>query len=791
MTDMKLSDRLTGEMERLCMLWVTLLVLCSKAEPICPDRCDCQQFQHIMCTNRGLRTVPKESIQSPGDILTYSLGGNFITNVSVSDFHRFSQLLRLDLQYNQIQYIHSKTFEKLSRLEELYLGNNLISSVTPGTLNPLRKLRILYINGNELSKLNSETFNNLENLIKLRLDGNAIEHLQDSLFSPLRNLLYLHLESNQIRTVHKNAFANLGKLRFLNLSGNSQSAIRNIATFGNLRSLTTLILSENKIQQVGHRVFQNLQKLAKLALSGNRISLLGTEVFHGLSSLKELLLDRNFLTEISDGLFSSLGKLEELDLSHNAISTVHPLAFRDLANLRVLKLQGNALTSLSGDIFSSNAGLYSLELDGNSWTCDCRLRGLKQWMNLAHSQGKLLTVFVQCRQPPSLRGKYLDYLNSSQLLPLPDSGVNDLCIFPQKSSLRNRLSPSPAKNTGTADRNVQSDQGGTVGPAFTDTQKTRADNRDVARSWGVPSLSTSPSPTKGYTVTLRSEKVLLAEHINRLHTFQGNRTPRLGISVKAEEDVTPSPIPVSTGLPFHLDSEKHFLRRHGSPDLAMDPCYFNKYYLCNLTADVITAETASLSWKVVIEKKHRDTEPVHFRVLFDRFGQSVKFHRFVYVSSELRSVTLQELKEDTPYLVCIESVIEDRVCQVASRDHCIGLMTLPAGSRAVNYPVLTVCLLAANAFLVLLIIIAWTSRALRKKLNRRKSPVHVRQMYSTRRPLRSMGTGVSGDFSGFQSTRPRVTMSTVNEADLIEFPCDRFLDSNNLRRDDVMHRFAD
>uniref|UniRef100_G1U4K4 LRRNT domain-containing protein n=1 Tax=Oryctolagus cuniculus TaxID=9986 RepID=G1U4K4_RABIT len=123
------------------------LALLPRAEPVCPERCDCQHAQHLLCTNRGLRAVPKtSSLPSPQDVLTYSLGGNFITNITAFDFHRLGQLRRLDLQYNQIRSLHPKTFEKLSRLEELYLGEQPLAGARPGhagaaaqTASPLRQ----------------------------------------------------------------------------------------------------------------------------------------------------------------------------------------------------------------------------------------------------------------------------------------------------------------------------------------------------------------------------------------------------------------------------------------------------------------------------------------------------------------------------------------------------------------------------------------------------------------------------------------------------------------------------
>ncbi|EPY80615.1 Carboxypeptidase N subunit 2 precursor-like protein [Camelus ferus] len=641
-----------------------LLVVCGclalppRAQLVCPERCDCQHPQHLLCTNRGLRAVPKTSLlPSPQDVLTYSLGGNFITNITAFDFHRLGQLRRLDLQYNQIRSLHPKTFEKLSRLEELYLGNNLLQALAPGTLAPLRKLRILYANGNEIGRLSRGSFEGLESLVKLRLDGNALGALPDAVFAPLGNLLYLHLEANRIRFLGKNAFAHLGKLRFLNLSANElQPSLRHAATFAPLRSLSTLILSANSLQHLGPRVFQHLPRLGLLSLRGNQLTHLAPEAFWGLEALRELRLEGNRLSQLPVALLEPLHSLEALDLSGNELSALHPTIFGHLGRLRELSLRDNALSALSGDIFAASPALYRLDLDGNGWTCDCRLRGLKRWMGDWHSQGRLLTVFVQCRHPPALRGKYLDYLDDQQL-----------------------------QNESCAD----------------------------------PSPSVSP-------------------------TADGKRRP----------------LPAAPGEKVALPAGA--LAEELPPQPQLQPQQRGRFL-------------PGIAWDGAA------------RELLERSD----------------SATLRELRGDTPYLGCVEGVLGGRVCPVAPRDHCAGLVTLPEpGSRSsVDYQLLTLALLAVNALLVLLALAVWASRWLRRKLRARRkggAPVHVRHMYSTRRPLRSMGTGVSADFSGFQSHRPRTAVCALSEADLIEFPCDRFMDSGgggaggSLRREDhLLQRFAD
>ncbi|KAM5271645.1 TLR4 interactor with leucine rich repeats [Ctenodactylus gundi] len=801
-----------GRAVRLLLLLGGCLALAPRAQPLCPERCDCQHPQHLLCTNRGLRAVPKtSSLPSPQDVLTYSLGGNFIANITAFDFHRLGQLRRLDLQYNQIRSLHPKTFEKLSRLEELYLGNNLLQALAPGTLAPLRKLRTLYANGNEISRLSRGAFEGLDSLVKLRLDGNALGVLPDAVFAPLSNLLYLHLESNRIRVLGKNAFSQLGRLRFLNLSANElQPSLRHAATFAPLRALSTLILSANGLQQLGPRVFQHLPRLGLLALGGNRLTHLAPEAFWGLGALRELRLEGNRLSQLPSALLEPLRSLEALDLSGNELSALHPATFGHLRRLRELSLRDNALSALSGDIFAASPALYRLDLDGNGWTCDCRLRGLKRWMGDWHSQGRLLTVFVQCRHPPALRGKYLDYLDERQLQngscadPLPSAspaaaggGRKPLPTAPGEATA------PPAGGLAEAPPPRQPQQLGRFLPEAAWAARELAANRSAPReSRRGPGLQTHAGLS-----AVGPAPQLLSQRGRPTRADPGPAQPTPTVAEPASWP-PPARDPRQQGAPRRLGAEQQDGAGPadggvGLPPLVSDSCEFNKLALCNLTVEAVGADSASVRWAVRAHRSPRALGGARFRLLFDRFGPQPRFHRFVYLPESSDSATLRELRGDTPYLVCVEGVLGGQACPVAPRDHCAGLVTLPepGGRSGVDYQLLTLALLAANALLVLLALAAWASRWLRRKLRARRkgaAPVHVRHMYSTRRPLRSMGTGVSADFSGFQSHRPRATVCALSEADLIEFPCDRFMDSagggtgGSLRREDhLLQRFAD
>lgn len=764
--------------------------------------------------------MPEPSAQVSEEVLIYSLGGNFIGNISNVDFLRYNNLVRLNLQYNQIQNIQAKAFVNLSNLEELYLGHNLLSDITTGTLDTLRKLTILYGNDNNIKRISPGLFTHLDSLVKLRLDGNSVQILPDSVFKSLASLHYLHLESNKLQHIHRNAFSGLTSLRFLNLAHNKQSAVRNARTFSHLAALTTLLLSENEIRYVGDNVFQNLQKLSRLSLSNNRISRLDRGALKGLSSLRELLIDGNELEEIPAGLLDSLERIEELDFSRNQISNVDSLAFSQLKHLKVLKLENNMLTSLSGDIFALNSVLYDLDLHGNNWTCDCRLEDLKRWMSAAHSQGKFLTAFLQCQHPEGLRGKYLDYVNSSQLQRLEK--LPYLCegqIRLKESQGGGVLVKLEGEKIETGDAIKQEEGGEVGGPEGKDLhqgesgglikrrERKRWKPKEVKGEIGVQgdqggvevaAASTSLERKKANKVPLRPVEEAVstrAKGRQRQNVTPRTDPPPVFTTSQASEQSENTTEPLSTTALVQTGEKYDLLmvNQEESLPIITDPCVFNHYFLTNVSVDHVTSHTVTVYWTT---KEHRRYTPgpgagldeVHYRIMYDRFGTSDRFPRYVYAQGAARSVSLRELTSEVTYMICVEGVVGRSVCQVAPRDHCVGLVTLPASfspgwALTSDLQLLTLATLAGNIMLLLVIGGIWLGRRLKRRLQRRKSAVHVRHMYSTRRPFRS-ALAPSTDFASYQSSRG-VRLAPHVEGDLIEFPCDRFLD-NSIRRDSEM-----
>ncbi|XP_056336337.1 TLR4 interactor with leucine rich repeats [Danio aesculapii] len=734
---------------------------------ICPERCDCQHAQHILCANRGLRAVPKApQVERAGNVRVLSLSGNFIYNISAFDFMRYGDLMRLNLQFNQIRSIHPKSFEKLSKLEELYLGNNQISTIQPGTLQSLKKLAILYSNNNEINECMPKSFTHLNSLVKLRLDGNSIEVLKESVFEGLPNLMFLHLESNHLQRIDRNAFSRLSKLQFLNLSDNKQTELQDIFIFSGLKSLTTLLIAGNQIRHIGNHVFQSLKKLSKLSLSHNRISKLGNDALKGLGRVRELMIDRNELTAIPAGLLDPLERIEHLDFSDNHISLVDQGAFGHLSHLKILKLKNNRLMNLSGSIFASNGVLFHVELDGNNWTCDCRMEKLKSWMTHAHSQGKLLTVFVRCLHPPVLAGKYLDYVSNLQLKNM--SGFCESEPLSQPMESRGVVVETPVfkedkeKQEKQEEVGVQGDQGVQVPGTTLERKKKRK------------LVSSRPKPTAGET---RNDS--LSDLFTTMAMFLEGHNHSTSALTPQEQ--------------FNLPLQDQAKYQNSKTAGITDACQFNRLSILNVSVEDITSSTATVRWSTAPHIGLAHGKELHFRVLFDRFGHAFRFPRYVYTDGSDRAVTLQELRPESTYITCVESLVGGALCQVAPRDHCTGFVTLlPYVTTEVNLQLITVAALTVNALLLFLVGGVWLGRVLKRRIRSRKSSAHahVRHMYSTRHPFRSTvaTTCVSSEFSGYQTGR-----QLAEEGDLIQFPGDRFFDNSPTRRDDdgMMLRYSD
>ncbi|TTU60629.1 TLR4 interactor with leucine rich repeats [Bagarius yarrelli] len=632
-------------------------------------------------------------------------------------------LTRLELQFNQIQRLHPKAFRKLVELEELYLGHNRISVLQPGTFRHLQNLRVLHVNDNQLRVLTGEEFGKLKRLVRLRLDKNTLELLSESVFQHFSSLMFLQLEFNQLRHIHHRMLQNLTKLHFLNLSHNKLMQLHEPSLFSRLRSLNTLLLSGNHITHIGARVFHNLRKLTKLSLSNNYILRLENHTLKGLARLRELALDNNKLTDIPAGALEPLTRLERLDLSNNRIVRMDSAVFSRLSRLAVLDLSNNRLRRISGHALASNPALFRLELSGNQWSCDCHMERLKAWMAEMRTRGKLVSALVRCQYPPTLEGKYLEHVSDTELL-ADWSGSGNCPAETRGSEAQEAEERLKRGRNSVEDMATQKNPMTELRPALSDTESARSSS----------ALVETPA-TKTFSIG----------------TWKPNDA---GTRAGSAPD----------------------LKHHAAVSVVVsDACQLNRY-ITNVSAYSVTFDSITVSWSTPADTCTAPGQTLMFRILFDRFGQPDRFPRYVYTEGSARTVMLRELRPDSTYITCVESVVGGALCHMAPRDHCTGFVTTspPSAQSDIKLQHVTAAMLATNALLILLVGGVWLGRVIRRRIKSRKSAAHthVRHMYSTRRPFRAAmaTTCVSSEFSGYQSG-PR-----AEDGDLIQFPVERFFD---------------
>ncbi|XP_061664388.1 adhesion G protein-coupled receptor A3 [Syngnathoides biaculeatus] len=140
-----------------------------------------------------------------------------------------------------------------------------------------------------------------------------------------------------------------------------------------------------------------------LILNNNKIQELKNGSFVGLSTLEKLDLRNNLISRIEPGAFLGLPALKRLELSNNSIGCLNVDIFRGLTSLIRLNLSGNLFSSLAQGTFDSLVSLKSLDFQTPYLLCDCNLLWLLRWLRDRNVAAKT----TKCSYPQSLQGQLI------------------------------------------------------------------------------------------------------------------------------------------------------------------------------------------------------------------------------------------------------------------------------------------------------------------------------------------------------------------------------------------------
>ncbi|UJR37599.1 hypothetical protein I4U23_030296 [Adineta vaga] len=395
--------------------------------PICPYPCTC--FNGVVdCKDKDLIEVPRNI---PDTTIELRLEKNQITEIPPKIFSHLKKLRRLDISNNLITTIYPDSFAGLKSLNSLLLNANKIVCVRGDTFRGLEKLSLLSLYDNQLKTLSNETFLPLKSIQTLHLARNPFIcdcHLR---------WLNAYLRGKQIETsgvrcagprrMAKRKFGVLNDRRFrcrnrMEYEQTAYSAQCSVqcpksctcdGTIVTCRGLqlqeipsdipaftTALHLQDNLIKRVSRDgSFRRLRSLRTLDLRNNRLEEIDDDAFDGAESLTELYLSDNNLNTITTNTFNGLKNIHTLMLRTNKLTHIKNDTFLDLDTLKTLSLHDNRIKCIAPGSFDRLQSLSTLDLLSNPFVCNCHMRWLKNWLE----QSKIVTGYPKCMSPTKLR----------------------------------------------------------------------------------------------------------------------------------------------------------------------------------------------------------------------------------------------------------------------------------------------------------------------------------------------------------------------------------------------------
>ena len=267
-----------------------------------PFRASLTEVRVIHC---GLRRLHVDMFKYLSKLVILDLSQSDITSLPGSIFAPLTHLSQLNIVRNKLKVISGELLRPLRLLGRLYIGFNSHLNVTLGEefLN-MTRLQHLLLSGINLTSLNNDTFRHLRHspLVEVDMSNCHLRAISNGAFLPLRNLTVLTLNNNPLNnSVLRDAFYGLQglPLQELRLSGVNLHDLSTTLFDGlNDSYITTITFKSSNIPAIKRGVFRNLRKLTKLDLSSNKIGVFEDNSFEDLETLSSLDLDRTRIVEL-------------------------------------------------------------------------------------------------------------------------------------------------------------------------------------------------------------------------------------------------------------------------------------------------------------------------------------------------------------------------------------------------------------------------------------------------------------------------------------------------------------
>uniref|UniRef100_A0A8C4YWM1 TIR domain-containing protein n=1 Tax=Gadus morhua TaxID=8049 RepID=A0A8C4YWM1_GADMO len=370
----------------------------------------CTNLKELDLGMNEITAISNNSFKSLRKLKTLIIKSNFLTSVPYAV--RKTQILKLDLSYNNINALGCDDFADMKQLRHLSLYNNPLMALKDCVFKDLVHLNVLMLQNSGIDKLNGAFKKNTPNLENLILSNNHLTVLDHGEFKALNSLKNLALEVNKLKQLNDGTFFGLSSLRQLTLRSNEITEITNGA-FSHLEALKTLNLESNHIKYASledkfpQNFLQGLTNLSIIYIQRNQLKTLHPHTFNYTPNLNRLHLSENAFADIPNNLFSPIQKLKRLHISQTNLRSLDFLLHANLTELELLQVGKNTFSVITEPVMLSLSALEYLDLQGNSFSCNCDNAWFLQWV----INNKQTQVFdannFECNFPPNLKGRKL------------------------------------------------------------------------------------------------------------------------------------------------------------------------------------------------------------------------------------------------------------------------------------------------------------------------------------------------------------------------------------------------
>nr|QJR84050.1 CARD1-like protein 5 [Phtheirospermum japonicum] len=254
-------------------------------------------------------SIPKEIANIPALELLL-LSGNQLSGPLPDELGYLPNLTKFQLDLNMISGPIPRSFANLPKVQHFHMNNNNFSGQIPPELSTLPLLKHFLLDNNNLSGYLPPELSEMPSLTILQLDNNNFTGtvIPDS-YGNMRKLIKLSLRNCGLQGTIPD-LSGLRRLLYLDLSMNQLSG--NIISNRMADNITTIVLSDNRLNGSIPSNFTGLPHLQKLYLDNNLLSgSVPSTVWDNITFTSDTKLDINF----EDNLLSDISGV--LDIPPN------------------------------------------------------------------------------------------------------------------------------------------------------------------------------------------------------------------------------------------------------------------------------------------------------------------------------------------------------------------------------------------------------------------------------------------------------------------------------------------